>query len=487
MKSDQALKQLCDECGRGMLKAHRVDAGRRFCGTCYQRVFERRQCAKCGVPARLPKGTQDAICRECVKSAPCARCGKIEYKIGKITLFGPVCNSCSVYFRPPKLVGVSVVQDEVQHASESGRAPAPSDRGTCQDCRRHRSLSTSPEGRRLCPACLTVGSIPCPCCGTAMPAGRGNSCEQCYWKDTYLKRLRLDEAGLSSSKFVQLFRAFGIWLLEQVPAQKAALTIHGYFPFFYEMEKRWGEIPPYSQLLIHFTAEGLRRVRLPMRWLSETAQVMVDAQEREDASDVRRIAVIVASLPLGTPAGRVLAAYSRELQSKVAAGRVSIRTVRLALRPAASLLATCGDNGFQLPGQPALDHYLLNAPGQKASITGFVSFMNSQHAANLVIRVDEKKTQSLRRRVLEAELVALLESERRDEEFKTEWISISLAYFHGLPRRVGKGLKGMSISVDAQGNFSVVLKGKSYWFPHWDYRPGLAPASDFAVTDNFIK
>lgn len=472
MNRNQALKQVCDDCGRGMLKAHRVEAGRRFCGTCYQRVFERRQCPKCGVLNRLPKSDANALCRECVKDAPCARCGKIEYKIGKITAFGPVCNSCSVYFRPPKSVEVRAEQIDAQ---------PPSDRGTCQDCRRYRSLSTSPEGRRLCPACLTVGTIPCRCCGTDMPAGRGNSCEECYWKDTYFKRLRLDEAGLSSSQFVQLFRAFGMWLLEQVPAQKAALTIHGYFPFFYEVEKRWGEIPSYSQLLIHFTAEGLRRVRLPMRWLSETAQVVVDAQEREDASDLRRIADIVASLPAETPAGLVLAAYSRELQSKAAAGRISIRTVRLALRPAASLMATCEENNFQLPGQAALDRYLLNAPGQKASITGFVSFMNSRHAENLVIRVDEQKTQLLRRRRLEAELVTLLEGDRRDEEFKAEWISISLAYFHGLPRRGAKGLKGMSVSSDSEGNFSVVLNGKTYWFPHWDYRAGSASATDSKV------
>lgn len=487
MNSDQALKQLCDECGRGMLKAHRVEFGRRFCGTCYRREFKRRPCPKCGIQSRLQKDNQDAICRDCVKNAPCARCGKIEYRIGKITLFGPVCNSCSVYFRPPKLVEVSVHKAEAQRPSETVHMPLPSDRGTCQDCRRHRSLSLSPEGRRLCNACLTIGSIPCPCCGTAMPAGRGNSCEQCYWKDTYRKRVMLDEAGLSSSTFVQLFRAFGMWLLEHVPAQKAALTIHGYFPFFYEMEKRWGRVPSYSQLLIHFTADGLRRVRLPMRWLSETAQVVVDAQEREDASELRRIAVIVASLPSRTPAGRVLAEYNRELQSKVAAGRVSNRTVRLALRPAASLLAACEDNGFQLPGQAALDRYLMNAPGQKASITGFVSFLNSEHAANLVIRVDEKKTLLMRRRLLEAELVALLEGGLRDEEFKTEWISISLAYFHGLPRRIGKGRQGISISADAEGNFCVVLKGKTYWFPHWDYRPGLAPASASVGPGNSIE
>lgn len=471
MSNDNPLKQQCDECGRDMLKAHRIQSGRRFCGTCYQRVFESRQCPKCGVLGRLPKSDPNAICRQCVKDAPCARCGKTEYKIGKVTQFGPVCNSCSVYFRPPRLPGQAMIGGEAQQSVES-HDPTGSDLGTCQDCRRHRTLAISPEGRKLCAACLRDGLVPCPCCGVDMPAGSGNSCEDCYWRNTYLKRLGLDEAGLSSSLFVQLFHQFGMWLVGQVTAQKAALTIHGYFPFFYEMEKRWGKVPSYAQLLIHFTAEGLRRVRLPMRWLSETMQVAVDAQEREDASDLRRIAVIVASLPAGTPAARALTAYTAELQTRVAAGRVSIRTVRLALRPAASLLATGEKSGFQLPTQDALDSYLLNVPGQKASVFGFVSFMNSHHAANLVVRVDEQKTRSMRRKQLEAEMVKLLEDGQRDNTFEAEWMALSLAYFHGLPRRVGKKSTHFSSSTDADGNFSVFLNGNTYFVPHWDFRPG---------------
>lgn len=471
MSDDTSLKQQCDECGRGMLKAHRVQSGRRFCGTCYQRVFESRQCPRCGVKGRLPKSDPNAICRQCVKDAPCARCGKTEYRIGKITPFGPVCNSCSVYFRPPRLPSQALIGGEA-HLSVKSHGQTVSMRGTCQNCRRHRRLSISPEGRKLCSVCLRDGFVPCPCCGIDMPAGRGNYCEDCYWKDTYLKRLRLDQAGLSSPQFVQIFHRFGMWLVEEVQAQKAALTIHGYFPFFYEMEKRWGKVPSYAQLLIHFTAEGLRRVRLPMRWLSETMQVVVDAQERENASDLRRIAVIVASLPVGTPASQVLAAYNSELQSRIAAGRVSIRTARLALRPAASLLATCEKSGFQLPGQDALDDYLLNAPGQKASIFGFVSFMNSHHAANLIVRVDDQKRRSMLRKQLEAEMVKLLDDGRRDDAFKAEWISISLAYFHGLPRRIGKKSKHFSISTDADGNFSVFMNGDTYFVPHWDFRPG---------------
>lgn len=84
-----------------------------------------------------------------------------------------------------------------------------------------------------------------------------------------------------------------------------------------EIEKRLGPIPTYPDLLAHFTAEGLRRVRLPMRWLGETARVHIDPQQREDASDRRRIDAIIASIPSETSASRVLLAYEKALQARV--------------------------------------------------------------------------------------------------------------------------------------------------------------------------
>jgi hypothetical protein len=305
-----------------------------------------------------------------------------------------------------------------------------------------------------------------------MPAGRGNVCESCYWRATFLKRLTLDEAGLSSSLFASLFREFGMWLLAHVPAQKAALAIHRYFPFFYDIEKRWGKIPTYPQLLIHFDAEGLRRVRLPMRWLSESSKVLVDPQQREDASDLRRIDATIASIPLGTPASAILLAYRVALQARVTAGTTTLRTVRLSLRPAASLFATCERSGFNLPGQADLDRYLVNTPGQKAAITGLVSFMNKHYDSNLLIRLDEKKTSSLRRKRLEAEIVALVSEPSRGDEFRIKWLSVGLSYFHGLPQSVGKKLKHDAIFTDDSGNFSIVWNEKTYWVPHWNYRTG---------------
>jgi len=303
-----------------------------------------------------------------------------------------------------------------------------------------------------------------------MPAGRGNVCEACYWRDTFLKRLTLDEAGLSSVQFVLLFRAFGTWLLDRVQAQKAALSIHRYFPFFYEMEKRWEEVPTYPQLVAYFSAEGLRRVRLPMRWLLETSQVHVDSQQREDASDQRRIEAILSSIPPGTPASTVLFAYKEALQARIVAGKTSLRTVRLSLRPAASLLVNQKKVGFNLPEQNDLDHYLLGAPGQKAAITGFVSFINQNYSKKLSIRIDEKKISSIRRKKLETEIKALVVENGCSDEFKLKWISVGLMYFHGLPRSVGRKVAKGGISTDKNGNFSILWLEKSYWLPHWNHR-----------------
>jgi hypothetical protein len=65
----------------------------------------------------------------------------------------------------------------------------------------------------------------------------------------------------------------------------------------------------------------------------------------------------------------------------------------------------------------------------------------------------------MHRKQLEAEMVKLLEEELRDDAFEAEWISISLAYFHGLPRRVS--IKSTHF-----------LNGNTYLVPHWNFRSG---------------
>lgn len=463
----------CDECGRSMQKAHRIHKGQRYCVTCYARIFKRRLCPKCGCYARLPKDDPIAVCKKCEKANPCARCGKTGYEIGKVTLYGPVCNACAPHFRAPepcencgqsspRLTRVSRMGGDKRLCPKCARA----DHGTCPACRRHRLLQEGPDGRMLCKVCAEMGELPCPRCGKPMPAGRGKSCETCYWTDVFGKRLLIDRAALAEPAMERAFQEFGDWLLVKVGPAKAAITIHRYLSFFIKMGKVWKAIPSYADLLKHFGAEGLRRVRLPMKWLAETRGVISDALAREADSEHRRIEAIMASVPHGTLAGQALRAYRDELMRRVTAGSTSIRSVRLSLRPAASLLLASRGLKDGLPNQAALDRYLIDAPGQRAALTGFANYLNRQSSLGLVPRVNERRVKAARRGRLEAEMMELMREGKKTDNanIQRKWVSVALEYFHGLPRRSGTSVRNDQITAEGNG-FSVLLDDRKYWIP----------------------
>ena len=462
----------CDECDREMAVAHRVYKERRYCVTCYSRVFKRRMCQKCGNYARLHKNIENAICGKCEIDKPCVRCGKTEYAIGKITPYGPACSSCAPYFREMRPCGVCGTPSyRLTRVKRLGiEVPAcpkcvRPDHATCPACHRHRLLQSAPDGRLLCKICVEQGEIPCPSCNKPMPAGRGKLCEVCYWQNAFRRRLKLNQAGFNVPEMQTAFGELGEWLLSEVGENKAAISIHKYLPFFVEIEKRFGKIPGYADLLAHFGAESLRRVRLPMSWLKEKRNIVPDVQAREEDSVRRQIDAIVASIPIGSPASKTLTDYQDRLVKRLAAGKSSLRSVRLALRPAASLLLLADKTGAKLPDQTTLDRYLVEAPGQKAAITGFVNFLNEQHGLALVSTVNVKQVSEVRRKKLEAELIALVRNGGEGEDFRRRWLSLALAYFHGLPKGVGKTLKDQNIVVTEGNGVTVSWNDANYWIP----------------------
>lgn len=460
----------CDECGRGVEKIHRVHKDHRYCVTCYARVFKRRLCPKCGELARLPRNEPDAICRRCEVAKPCVRCGKTEYEIGKITSYGPVCNSCAPYFREPepceacgepsqRLSRVRRLGHDLRLCPKCAR----SDYGTCAACRRHRQLNVARDGRKLCKVCIEEGEIPCPSCGKPMPAGRGSACEECYWAGTCRKRIRMDQAALSMATMKTAFGEFGEWLISEVGSHKAALTIHRYLAFFDEIERRWSEIPGYAELLEHYGAEGLRRVRIPMRWLREAKGIEPDPLAREACSERRRIEAIISSVPKSSRAGKALEAYHKELMVKVEAGKTSMKSVRLALRPAASLLLKSDSTGGKLPNQEAVDHYLTESPGQEASLKGFTIFLGRNYGIELCAKADRKRANEERRRKLEHQILDLAKLPENWEDQLEQWIALGMEYFHG--KRISrKGVRLIRVQDEGKG-MRIELGGEEFWLP----------------------
>lgn len=466
------LPQHCDDCGRQIAKAHRVHRGYRYCATCYSRVFKRRMCPKCGNIARLPKSDPTALCHNCETNKPCIRCGKVRYAIGRITAYGPVCNSCSPHFRKPEPCEVcGVLSPRLTRVSrlEHGCRVCPKcariDHSTCPACTRHRRLQEAPDGRMLCRACSEKGELPCPQCREPMPAGRGRQCHQCYWKGLLEKRIRMDCAAFSSPRMVAYFEAFGNWLREEVGENKAALTVHRYLSFFLEVERQWKGIPKYTTLLEFFGAAKLRRVLLPMRWMEETGLVTSDAAAKAEDSDRRRIAVTLDRLKKSSKARLILQGYHKALLEDLKAGKTTLRSIRLALSPAATLLWTANERERMPPDQGVVEAYLGKTPGQRASVARFVRYLREEHGAKITLpKANPDKAQRRRRKKLEAKMLALMQEGGESDEFKLRWISVTLAYFHGLPQKVGGLLREQDLN-QVDGGMFVTWGNKQFWLP----------------------
>lgn len=298
-----------------------------------------------------------------------------------------------------------------------------------------------------------------------MAAGLGKRCQECYYRDLLKKRILMDSAAIAAQPMANLFQQFGDWLGSAVGVHKAAITVHRYLGFFLELGKQWDSVPAYPDLLTHFGANELRRFELPMRFLVEKALVVVDPEVRSEDSERRRVESTMSRLATGSQGREILEAYRLRLLGKVDTGVTTPRSLRLALVPAAGLLLyACGQDRMP-PGQKELEGYLKQTPGQRAALSGFVGFLNQTYGPGIALPRMDGRAAKLRRKKLEAELLALMREGGEGEEFRRRWLSVALAYFHGLPRRVGILLGYEQGVVHKDGGVSVAWNGHMYWVP----------------------
>lgn len=469
------IDRRCDQCGREMEKAHRIYKGLSYCSTCYAREFKSKICPKCGTISRLLAKDPDAICGRCEKDMPCVRCGKEKYPIGLISIYGPVCKSCARYFSEPKSCGQC--GELSHHLSRVKRLGfdkpvcpkcARADHGCCQMCRRSRRLHQASDGRRLCKKCLELGYIPCASCGSLMPAGRGKQCDTCYWNSVFERRLRLNQAAFLEKRISQNYYFFGMWLKQKIGAFNAALKVGRYLAFFLELEKIEFVHPDYSKLLAHFGAEQLRRVQLPIQWLIETQGLVIDTVQKKNDSERRQINEILQRLPAETRIKKTLDDYYHYLLRRQENDKTSLRSIRLSLRPALSILELCLATDHYLPEQNDINRYLNNTPGQKAALSGFIGFLKITYDLQLTLKIENKKIKKIqRKKQLEKNIILLLEKHPKDENIEVPWLIATLSFFHGLRQCQIKNILSNGLIKEDKLGFTIYIKRESFWIPKW--------------------
>lgn len=420
--------------------------------------------------SRLYKDDPLAVCIRCeYVGKPCVRCGKTEYAVGKITEYGPVCNACSHYFRDHEVCeGCGKPSQRLTRITRLGSdkrlcpACARADHATCQACGRHRLLETSANGRKLCRKCIELGEVPCQNCGEMMPAGAGKICTRCYYSRLLHKRANMNCSAFATEEIQQLFRTFAGWLGEVVGVDKAAITLNRYVDFFLDIEREWGKVPEeYGLLLKHFGPLKLRRCELPMRYLQSSGLVEVDEAAKQEEAERRRIEGIVE----GAGKCRILTAFHNYLNKRLEAGTTSLRSVRLALTPAARLMQLVIGSGKEKPAQQDLTAYLQKSPGQRAAISAFVGFLANRCGLKIALPAKDGRASRIKKQKLEAELSRLLKSDGKGVLFQRKLLGTALAYFHGLPKKAVNSVNLDELERSAGGGVEVVVKNKVYWLP----------------------
>lgn len=464
----------CFGCGRLMDRPHRVYKKEVYCDSCYAREFKPKPCPQCGEMARLPSRHPEAICQECEKKKPCIRCGKETYQIGLLSEYGPVCSACARYFsemRPCSRCG-----ELSHHLSRVTRLGfdepvcprcARADHGCCQACGRARLLFDGPDGKRLCKKCLTLGIVACSTCGQPMPAGLGNTCLNCYWTRVFEERLHFN-ASVLQSPMAEQYQAFCRWMLEHCGVFRAAGLLRRYFAFFEQLEKLSTVEPlSYEGLVKVFGADMLRRHRLVITWFIEVHGWVKNEEVSHTDSEQRRIQRQLQGIsqPL---AHALLMGYYRQLDAKHRKGKLSLRSMRLALCPARQLLLRSLKVGHLMPKQKDVAAYLSQVPGQKAALHGFISYLNHSQDIRLNVKLTRRgRHQGLLKSRLEKRLGKMVLAPKPGKLFLHQWVATALAYFHGLPQNKIRVQLTKNGVMEAEGGLVFRFNGHDYWIPKY--------------------
>lgn len=251
-KPGVAEVRCCCECGKPLARATRVEDGNAYCRTCYSRVFKRVQCFTCGQPTRARQGCREPVCSTCQrKDRCCSRCGKSVVKASRIIAGKAICAACSPYFTEPKAcTNCQQPSRRLSRAPEQGfdepvcNRCRNRDQETCSVCRRYRKVARRDTMQR--PLCRECGSDTpvqhdCPVCGSTTPGGGASQCAACALKDRVGRRVRLNVELLEQPWVRSLFEGFCAW--EELPKAAPIMTkrIDRHALFFADIDRRCSE------------------------------------------------------------------------------------------------------------------------------------------------------------------------------------------------------------------------------------------------------
>lgn len=384
MSIDPKFGRYCDGCGRGITTAVRIHLGKDYCRSCYTSNFTRVPCPECQQPMRRHRhAPDDTACKTCVRSKrTCLRCGKFTPVAAKLVGQSAVCGACAVHFReerpctscgkPSKRLSRALftgLQEEICDSCRDRLTHA-----TCTACRRYRRVANTEQGKPICRACLSPQPAvhDCPECGASVAGSGVARCRPCVIQSSVSAEAAMAAAELEGEAARSLWQGFvATQLADRTDNPKRVKQVAHAVGFFRLLDQAFKKVTDIDTTSMMQKIDGreLRRYLIASTYVIQTLRLDL-AQERDRATEARRTKAIIdrANAKKGD-AGSTLRSYAVWLVAQ----DVAPRTARMYLRAAESFghHVTLSDPGW---AQEQLIRYLKKSPGNRASLTRFVSY-----------------------------------------------------------------------------------------------------------------
>lgn len=286
--------------------------------------------------------------------------------------------------------------------------------------------------------------------------------------------------GALSDMLAALFEKFSLYLVKERGAEFATHRILYFFPFFQEIDTFIGNrksFPSFEQLLNHFSVAHTRKYLSAMHFFEAEGLIERNPQVQEIYANLDMIERYLGTFKEDDPFYHVIQDYYRFLEEKQMRGKITIRTVRLSLTPAIKFLQYCRLFEDEEPKQTILDGYLWCLPGQRNTLSGFISFYNRTYKAALIlstgkdipitITLKSPKTSRARRKQLFIQMMREIKRDTGDQSAytKEEILRISIAYLHNIeiPK---EGIKISFLPIkQRKGDCFIRLAGREFFLP----------------------
>lgn len=472
----------CSLCGNIVEIYQRNYKGKKYCSTCYAYLFKKIQCSICGENQRIYRYLNPPVCQKCEqKDQPCIRCDKQNYSIGKITEEGIVCNSCSKYYRPKKSCFIC---NKTKH-NVSRRLLYNEMEPICDTCfnkkyfisccrckQRAQPFLCDLERNTYCRSCIMKPDKNCFICDRLLPGGHhSNTCAICH-AQTRFRKILYTKSLLLSNEAYDLYVKYADWLLKKkgiMLVNRQIIKDYQVFNFLEKWRRQYCKWPSYEEYAEALTVKKTRTYLLVTKFLQEKRIIIINTEIKSQIADKNTIDRLLERIPKYSELRIYLDNYYVHMLHKYEQGKISIRSFRLALTPAVSMLELGLLQNKKQPDMELVRQYLWLHYGQFAAITGFVNFLKLQISIYMP-RVDDFhfKRPTSSRQSIKQKLISLLRSTDISIE---QYIYLAMEYYHGI--RMPEELKYSGIlAINYIGEWiTIFIKKETIFLPNFRLSP----------------